>query len=359
MYHLLILVFFVFTRASIANSSGYIEDFNLSYQFSSGFFKVNDKFDNSELIRTNFSLRSKKNVNLNFSYHSAFTFSFLNGYSSSRFGSDNYDQGFNLDEVYGFYQGLNFFALKFGAINQEFHKNELLISNIPFPALVLELTPLQDKTIQIILEKAIPTSRSLNSTAVKKEETPSFLSGSIFTHFSPLLGFYINFSASYFRFQNLPHKVAYDSGFHGNTSSGFENNSLFEFDYEGVASGANSEFTYKGIKFGLEAKFIRNHRAKESYGEGRYFSLNLEPNDFLELNVFHIYNESDSSLALYNSTALGHNNVKGLGGGILFKTKKNINYSLRLLTTDIISDSAFRGKSKQFSISMETPYANF
>ena len=354
--YLLVLPFVLFQ----IHGYGKVELDEFDWKFRTGFYSESTKTDNSNLIRSMFSLKIGKDITEELEYTLEGTLAIINGHSKSRFGMDDYSQGFYIDEGYLKYQITGFWDLRLGAISQEFHQNELLLSDTPFPAIVSEVLLGPEKQLKLILEQAIPTSRSLSSSSTVKEKTPSFTSASVFYEMLPSEELpALNLFVTYFKFQNIPSTVSFESGFLGNSASGLEANSEFKFDFSGVSLGSSTEFKLLSRKVELGARYIRNNEASSSYDEGHliFSGIELTPKSKLKFTSF--YNESDSSVSLYNSTELGHHNVKGLAGKYTYKSNSGINFIFNLVSSDVISDSVLKGKSNKFSISMETPYASF
>lgn len=261
----------------------------------------------------------------------------------------------------------SFFGVQAGAINQRHHGSPLLVDGFSFPAIFefLEWKP-GNFIFQVNSQQAIATSTSFSTRAIGKEDTPYLITGAIKAKYlSPSDKVSLATRATFFQFKNMTRGIAHDSRFYGNTVVGIgPEGALFFHEYQGFELGIDSKFTlFENFRLELGNSFIRNPKAPKSNNQGTYYFTKLT---YFDENIeispkFGVFkNESDSSVAYYNSQSLGHNNREGITAGFsvhLPKDKLWIEGSY--VKSDLISVSPIQADRTYYEIHVITDYTSF
>ena len=288
------------------------------------------------------------------------------GYSQQRFGRDTLESGININESIIELKPISFFKLDAGIINQSFLNSPLLISSRPFPG--LRETLMFENNIfkaQLIAQQAIATSRSLDTNRSQKEETPRFDSQTFNLSFEPFKkSTEISLSASRFKFGKLPSSVADTSRTLGNTvpfSSPAQ--SEFAFDYKGfLYSLSGKQKINKNFKLDAQAQLLKNTQAASALSRGFLAEVGGSfyfDDHHLRLAMNNFFNEADSSPAYYNSSSLGHNNVKGNSYLAAFTYRNLFTLNIGYTESEVITPNLVNTNRENLQISLETQYVDF
>lgn len=289
---------------------------------------------------------------------------FESGTTQSLYRELDQNNGLFIREAYADYRPFNFLRFKAGAISQQHLNAPLLVSRRSFPAVVEKLVISKDNTALILkAQQAIPTSSSFDQERSDKEPQASFQTQTIEGRaiFGNLMmkGFVTNF-----QFNNLPSKVAFDSSIFGNTvpdnDVGFSN---FVFDYAGQVLGAEAILKFSAYEFGAGIQQIENQEAPEKFNTGRLgFVRALIPfgDDELEMKFENFFNESDSSVAFYNSALYGHNNRVGYSAFAKYSFRnRGFAINAGYVNSDVINQRALESQEEKFQLQLETFFEDF
>lgn len=292
------------------------------------------------------------------------------GFSQSRFGNDSLGSGININEALVSVFPEGFFSLDAGIINQRFLGSGLLVSDLPFPALRQTLKKewnIEDSTIELGLkaQQAIPTSRTLdNQKRSEKEGTPTFMTQTLYADVEFTDSTSMNASLSRYQFKELPSSVAFESRLLGNTVPfSTASQSQFLFDYQGSLYTLNArQKLVSGLAIYGGAELIENDEAPSAYNRGFLTKIgatwNFQDHE-LDLSVANYFNESDSSPAFYNSSRLGHNNMKGQAYAAAFTYEELFRVRVQYSDTDVISPNLVNTRRQNLSVALETLYVDF
>ncbi len=284
------------------------------------------------------------------------------GRSQSRFGEYTPVNGFKVREAIVRWTPIYNLGLEAGALGNN-SKMPNLISKGAFPG-VSQFIRFKSKYFRAKFKalQAIPTSTTLSTRAIEKEETPYFFTESFEVTVKPAKEFSLTGYVRHFSFVDLPSAVAQDSALQGNTV--FEigpNDSAFRYEFNGWAYGAESKvklhrrFTLLGGIF-----IVTNSEAPEAFNQGQYTFGGARFN-FKDVEIStvgdYFFTESDVTPAFYNSSAYGHNNRQGFGAKIGLKFKKlGFNLSMSYVEAQLINPTANQSDQRVLGIRLETLY---
>ena len=210
------------------------------------------------------------------------------------------------------------FFLQMGTLQQSFLNAPLLITDTTFPSILGVLSinnPYGD--LSLLFQSAIPD----NAESVNRESQiggiPLFLTSSVLFH-TPKFFFDSDIKEIFtvFYFYSLPNDVAQKSRVYGNTIVGTGLGSSFEYGFLGIHNNVSIKRSLTDfwiIELGYE--FLYNFKAENFYNEGTrlYSSVYHNYKNFMELRFKAelFANQSDSSVAYYNSEIYGHNDRQG------------------------------------------------
>lgn len=342
---------------------------SLQWKFTLGNDQIESLTDSENKVTASIGAEGKLELTKMLSVEADFSIGWETGRAQGWYGSDSYENGVNFSKAQVNIVPLSFFQTQIGALNMGEYGQELLLSGTPFPGAKVSLVSPFKKNVQLELASlyAIPTSRSLNSDRIEKEETPTLVIHSLEigtgTRFD-LLWFEGQFGL--FQYENLPSKVAYKSSTQGNTVlGGTEVDSRFGFEHAGTFIGFSG-----GAKlsrwFGFELGYKRIENTKVESG------LNLGEKGYIKpvfswrehsiaTEFYKYYNEPDSSVAYYNSSSLGHNNREGFGVGLTYKHGNVFSISTEYISANLIYDSIdnINSDTEIFKIELITSYDQF
>ena len=241
-----------------------------------------------------------------------------NGFEQSIHGEER-RSGLHILEQY-FDLKLPYLIFRFGAIKQDFLQAPLLITDKTFPSLIQEFSfDWQNKAkLTVFLQEAIMS----NAGEITKRESqiikgfPPFLTSSFFFDFDDFMEVDIKEKLTFFYMANLSPAIANRSRIYGNRIRGQRSDSQFEYKFLGFYNSLNVKKTLSD-KWILEVggDMIYNFLAPDAYNQGErlYSSLYHNYKDFIELKLTGEYfaNQSDTSVAYFNSELYGHNNRVG------------------------------------------------
>ena len=305
----------------------------------------------------------------NFSIHLQGLIVGRNGFSQSVYDRDDRRRGFHFLEGYLKYKRNPSFEVVFGNIKQDFLQAPLLITDKTFPSLkeTVHLNFFSNIKGRLVFQQAIPDNATENvRRATQIISTPLFLTSSLFLDKS--LGFkqfkiQQNFTSFYFT--NLSSAVADKGRLYGNSVNYSGSDSDFKFKFYGIYSSTKSRFSLTDVWIAeLGFDFLHNFGAQDTFNQGErlYTSIYKNFQNILEIKITGEYftNQSDSSVAYYNSELYGHNNR--IGGGLrlesyFYKSGINLGMSYRY-SQPIEKLRTTTGKGHYFLLYVGTNYVS-
>jgi hypothetical protein len=289
-----------------------------------------------------------------------------NGFSQARFGKDSLGNGININEAILVVNEDGLFQVDAGIINQKFLNAPLLVSNLPFPGIRETIKYDGDYlALGFRAQQAIPTSRTLDSQKrSEKEQTPTFFTESVFAEFQLSNSTEAQASYTRYRFKNLPTTVANNGRLLGNSvpfSTAAQSQFLYQFEGALYQVNISQELPFESL-LTLNTQLLQNAKAPTAFNRGYLIEAGLSfpiLSQKMGLYVSNFFNESDSSPGQYNSSRVGHNNMKGNSFGINVIINNLFMVSAQYTSSDVISTNLVNSKRQNLSLSLETLYAEF
>lgn len=227
--------------------------------------------------------------------------------------------GLHLIESY-FDLDTSFLTFRFGNIKQDFLEAPLLITDKTFSSLIQKLSfDLQDNVkLTIFLQEAITDNavESIVREAQLNKWVPLFFTSSFFFDFNNVFDLNIKEKLTAFYMTNLSPAIAEGSLIYGNNIDYMESDSRFKYGFLGIYNSLNfQKILSNNWVIEIGGDIIYNFLASNTYNQGDrvYSSLYHNYEDFVELRLIGEYfaNQSDTSVAYFNSELYGHNNREG------------------------------------------------
>ena len=249
-----------------------------------------------------------------------------NGFTQSVFDRKDRAGGLHLLESFFQWRPKNSpISFNFGNIKQDFLQAPLLMTDRTFPSFIFNysLKEFYNFKPSFLIQASIPDNadESVIRDAQIIKGFPFFSVASFYLENSKLPlhqeHFFFN-RLVFFHYYNLSQAVSKRSAIYENTvdSQNSENDESFRYDYYGFHNHSNFKLVLSHFfagEVGLE--YINNLGAPYHINEGfrLYTGLSYNYRDFLEWNILFetFINQSDSSVAFYNSEFYGHNKRKG------------------------------------------------
>ena len=247
-----------------------------------------------------------------------------NGFTQSIYDREDRSRGLYLLESFFEWKFRDsFFSFKFGNIEQSFLQAPLLMTDRTFPSFILNysLEEFYNFKLSFFIQTSIPDNAE---ESVRRETQiirgfPSFSVLSFYLENSTLpllLEHYFSNRLMFFHYYNLSQAVAQRSRIYENTVDLTQSDSVFRYDYYGFHNHSNFKMVLSHFLAGeIGLEYMSNLGASSYINEGYrvYTSVSYNYKDFLEWKaVFEKFlNQSDSSVAYYNSEFYGHNARKG------------------------------------------------
>ena len=268
------------------------------------------------------------------------------GFIQSLYDRGDRKNGLHLIESY-FDIELPSFEIRVGNIKQDFLKAPFLVTDKTFPSLMEKISFKIDKDIKLSLlfQQAI-MDNSVES--VKREGQlirgfPLFLTSSLFLDWESFLETNIEEKLTFFYMYNLSPALADRSRILGNTVNYEDSDSRFKYNFFGFY---NRLAFYKKLSdkwiLSLGGDLIYNFLAPDAFNQGErlYSSLYYNYQDVVEFKLTGEYfaNQSDTSIAYFNSELYGHNNrIGGLASLTAHFYNSGMTLSLSYIGSDAIN----------------------
>lgn len=259
---------------------------------------------------------------------------------------------------YAFFEYLHqskLFSMKVGAINQSLNASPLLFSNLPFMASEQKAYfPLSlHSQLYFFAEEAIPTNHSLLSRLELNEKgAPLFFyyGTGVLVDTAKFKGF---IEIGNYLFKNLSHNVANISGLQGNSVDGSASElRTFHFSYSGFNIASKITYQQYHLKYiFLNLEFLRNLKAPRGRSDGLRIKIGRETQE-MQLALEYFKNESDSSIAFYNTSLRGHNNMEGIGLSSKFFLTKEMDLECLFFVKKPIIKEIIRERSSEIQFNL-------
>lgn len=304
--------------------------------------KISDiNFENSENLRMSlktvfqiklFSDRSRSDLLLStqfygklywqvldsISFYNQIIFVGKNGFTQSIYDQGDFNNGLHLIESY-FDIDIGSLKWKFGNIKQDFLQAPLLLTDKTFPSIIHIFTSDSDTfTLKLLAQQAVMNNsvESIKREGGLIEGYPLLFTNSLF----------LNKKAGYFNLEdkftifymhNLSPALADRSRILGNSINFYKSDSRFVYKFFGIYNKFKiQKILSKNIIMHVGGDVIYNFLAKDTYSQGEriYSSMYYNYRDFIEWKLQGEYfaNQSDTSVAYFNSPLYGHNNRFGM-----------------------------------------------
>ncbi len=216
-----------------------------------------------------------------------------------------------------------------GILSQRALRTSMMVSNYAsFPGIQTRLkSPLYERTsAELIHQYTIPTSKSGTGDREQSEALPAFQTLHLELRSTALEGWEFEGYGGYFEWSKLPSKVAIQSAKIGNSYVDGELVTKFTRGFRGYFGGAEACFCQGWLGFGVEYKRMTNIEAESFAADGqmvgggpRFKFKDVE----LDLRFRSFFVESDSTVAYYNRSRLGHTNRVGENVEVYLKFPKH------------------------------------
>lgn len=260
-----------------------------------------------------------------FSFNSEVLLMDSRGFIQSIYDREDRKSGFHFLEAYFKWNAFPKLAyLRLGHKNQNFFKAPLLITDKTFPSLagVIEDLPLvKDLSLkQFMLQVSVPDNAMefIQRESQLLPDPPYFLSTSAFLEWNNLyfLEGSLQNNLIAFYFTDLPTSVAQKGIIGGNTIDGEKDDSELKHKFYGLHNTIKAKATLAStwiLEVGYD--YLHNFGAPDAYNQGEriFASLYHQFYELMEIKLTGAYfaNQSDSSVAFYNTEVYGHNNRRG------------------------------------------------
>ena len=277
-----------------------------------------DSLSTSTILKTDIHGRLRWRILETFFLESEVLLLGRNGFNQSIYDRDDRGSGISILEVLFEWKPSDQSSLKFGSLKQDFFEMPLLISDRTFPSLVSSWNFKENKDWKFVLRAAIPENASGRTTRAAQliKGVPLFLTASLLLHEEDFFNFYVQDVFSFYSYYNLPPSVAVRSRTFGNTTEYEGDDTKFAYPFLGIHNNlrVRKELDYNWIaELGTEGIF--NFLAPNTLNEGArvYSAFYHNYKDFMEVKVGGevFFNQSDASVAYYNSEVYGRSNRRG------------------------------------------------
>jgi hypothetical protein len=256
----------------------------------------------------------------------------------------------NLESGGMVYKPWSFYKAYIGALGQGSYHAPLLLADTPFAGLkqVIEFG-----SFTLSAQQAIPSNNHLSKrtgsietgTPLFQIETLSYAGGEEHT---------LKIDFSHFAFKDLSSGVAENSQLFGNTISGVGAGSIFIYEFEGYNMVAASTLSIGPVKLQLGGQSLYNDKAAEGHNRGSLAYVGVQ-GDSLGMRLESFRNESNASVAFYNSKDYGNNNMEGQAV-VLNIIDKDLLSHIRIARMELIESSAVQADTYTISMGLKKSF---
>ena len=241
------------------------------------------------------------------------------GHTQSILDRTDRDTGLHLLEFYFQWEAFPNFSVLHGIIEQVFLSAPLLITSKAFPSVVGEwsVDSFSDFNLKFLLQLAIAN----NFTETEKrfydiQKAPLFMTSSLFLDSNDFFSTSVKEKFTVFHYYNLSSHIAEQSRVYGNNTAGLGTSTVFNYSFFGFHNNLSFQKVLSDLWAVLAGvELIYNLKAPNTYNEGFrvYSSIYHNYKETMEIKLTGelFANQSDTSVAYYNSETYGHNNRKG------------------------------------------------
>lgn len=242
------------------------------------------------------------------------------GHTQSVLDRTDRSSGFYVLEFYFNWKAFPNISVLHGIIEQGFLSAPLLITDKAFPSLMGEwsINSLSNFDLKVLLQIAIAnnfTEQAKRPSDIQR--APLFLTSSVFLDSDDFFNTYIKEKFTFFHYYNLPSDIAQRSSVYGNDITGLGSSAVFKHSFLGFHNNLSFQKVLSDL-WALSAgfEFIYNFLSPNTFNEGFrvYSSIYHNYRETMEVKLTGelFANQSDTSVAYYNSEIYGHNNRKGI-----------------------------------------------
>jgi hypothetical protein len=257
--------------------------------------------------------------------------------------------------------------LEGGILNQSYLSQELLFSSQrSFAGLKLGASFEKEKVkANIFAENVLPSSTSLNTERIEKEEMPEFQAQSISLNYNDNKFVNVDVGGLLFQYSKLPSKVAYQSLITGNSVVGDDpSNSKFYYNFKGY--GLNSRFDLKlleNINLIGNIQMLENSEAVSGNNRGQIVWVGpvVKVGDIkMAFNYGQFFSEPDVVPSYYMSLLYGGTNRQGSFGRLEIEFSE-LNFKIlgQYIDADVINPRVHQLPRTNYVVRLETLYVSF
>ena len=241
------------------------------------------------------------------------------GHTQSVLDRTDRSSGFYVLEFYFDWKALYNLSILHGIIEQDFLSAPLLVADKAFPSLIgkWSIDSFSDFDLNILFQVAIAnnfTEQAKRPSDIQR--APLFMTSSLFFDSDNFFNIFIKEKFTIFHYYNLPSDIAQRSSVYGNDIDGLGSSAVFKYSFFGFHNNLSFQKVFSDL-WALSAgfEFIYNFMAPNAFNEGfrAYSSVYHNYKDIMEIKLTGelFANQSDTSVAYYNSEIYGHSNRKG------------------------------------------------
>jgi len=266
------------------------------------------------------------------------------GSSQSRFGENVPSNGIFADEAYFKLRPNDKWQIDVGVINQAWLQNELLFSSQPFPALrfFYDLKAANKLKTTLFFQYAMPTTTRIKTRTGANQEEPSSLAVGL-SHARQISKWQGKAHVYYYTIDDLPSEVAVESSLFGNTVNiPTTDTATFREDFAGLSFVLDLEYMRDDYTILLILKSLKNLATSSGFGFGQVVEFGatyLLQKKEQTLKFVYFFNESDTSVASFNSYEYGHSNRLGYGLSLKHQFRESLAVKFKYITSKTINSS--------------------
>ena len=241
------------------------------------------------------------------------------GHTQSVLDRTDRASGLHVLEFYFQWSAFSNFSVLQGIIEQGFLSAPLLITDKAFPSVIGEwsVDSFSDFDFKFLFQLAIANNFTEQAKrAYDIQKAPLFMTSSLFLDSNDFFDISIKENFTVFHYYNLPFDIAQESKVYGNYVDGSDSSAGFRYSFFGFHNNLSFQKVLSDLwAVSAGVGLIYNLMAPETHNEGfRIYSSvyhNYKETMEIKLTGELFANQSDTSVAYYNSETYGHNNRKG------------------------------------------------
>ena len=242
------------------------------------------------------------------------------GHTQSILDRTDRDTGLHVLEFYFHWKTFPNFSVLHGIIDQGFLSAPLLITSKAFPSVIGEwsVDSFSNFNLKFLLQLAIANNFTETEKRVYDiQQAPLFMTSSLFLDSPDFFNTYVKDKFTIFHYYNLSSHIAEQSRVYGNNTGGVGTSTAFDYSFFGFHNNLSFQKVLSDLwAVSAGTELIYNLMAPNTYNEGVrvYGSVYHNYKETMEIKLTGelFINQSDTSVAYYNSETYGHNNRKGM-----------------------------------------------